>query len=125
VLVNRGFVPVEHRQDYLRPPGEIAVTGLLRMSEPGGRFLRPNRPEADLWYSRDVAAIAAERGLGEVAPFFLDAEQRGQGTYPIGGLTVLRFRTAHLAYALTWLTLAGMAAFGAWRVYQDPRRNRR
>jgi surfeit locus 1 family protein len=52
----------------------ITVTGLLRMTEPGGAFLRHNNPGANLWYSRDVQAIAAARGLSHVAPYFIDAE---------------------------------------------------
>ena len=31
---------------------------------------------------------------------------------PIGGLTVVRFRNAHLIYALTWFGLAGLSLFG-------------
>lgn len=118
VLVNRGFVSPGHVDDYARPRGPVSVTGLLRLSEPGGRILRPNRPKADLWYSRDVAAIALKRKLGAVAPFFIDAAATGRG-YPIGGMTVVRFRNAHLAYALIWLALAVLAAFGAWRIYRD------
>jgi surfeit locus 1 family protein len=114
VLVNRGFVPAAHRGDYARPAGPVTVTGLMRMPEPGGRFLRPNRPDTDQWYSRDVAAIARARKLGPVAPFFVDAE-KNQG-YPMGGLTVVDFRNTHLVYALTWFALAAMAAFGIWRV---------
>lgn len=119
VLVNRGFVPRGRTDHYARPPGEVTVIGLLRMSEPDGRILRPNRPAADLWYSRDVTAIAAARDLGPVAPFFVDAERGGQGGYPIGGMTVVRFRNPHLAYALTWFALAALAGFGAWRLGRE------
>ena len=65
VLVNRGFVPPERRDPSSRAPGEISgptgVTGLLRVDEPGGAFLRHNDPGADRWFSRDVRAIAAKR----------------------------------------------------------------
>ena len=121
VLVNRGFVPRAHSRDYDRPQGPVTVTGLLRMSEPVGRFLRPNRPQADLWYSRDVAAIAAQRRLGPVAPFFVDAQSGADG-YPKAGLTVVRFRNAHLGYALTWFALALMAGFGCWHLLKPDRR---
>ncbi len=123
VLVNRGFVPpglrpVESRPAS-QPAGEVRVTGLLRVSEPGGRILRPNQPAADRWFSRDVAAIAAARGLDDVAPFFIDAEGGAEAAAaPVGGLTVVRFRNAHLAYAATWFALAAMCAAGlalAWR----------
>lgn len=116
VLVNRGFVPSDGRgKDSHRPEGEVTVTGLLRLTEPGGGFLRANDPGADRWYSRDVAAIAEARGLGPVAPVFVDAEATPHpGRYPIGGLTMVRFNNNHLVYALTWFALAGLSAFGAF-----------
>ncbi|MBO4225567.1 SURF1 family protein [Bradyrhizobium neotropicale] len=115
VLVNRGFVPPERREPSTRregnPPGIVSVTGLLRVTEPKGAFLRSNDPAANRWYSRDVAAIAAARGLSQVAPFFVDADATPNGGgYPIGGLTVVRFPNNHLIYALTWFAMAIMLA---------------
>jgi len=125
VLVNRGFVPPERRAAALHGTisGETRVTGLLRISEPKGRFLRPNDPAAGRWYSRDVAAIAAARGLTNVAPYFVDAEAGADPkAWPRGGLTVLSFPNNHLVYALTWfslaLLLAGVTLYNAreeWR----------
>ncbi len=114
-LVNRGFVPQEKRDASARPAGQITgegtVEGLLRMSEPGGGLLRANDPATDRWYSRDVAAIAARRGLANVAPYFVDADATpNPGGYPVGGLTVVRFNNNHLVYALTWFSLAIMLA---------------
>lgn len=111
VLVNRGYVPA--RTAAAPVDGETRVTGLLRLSEPGGGFLRRNDPAADRWFSRDVAAIAARRGLSPVANYFIDADAvaGGQGT-PIGGLTVIAFPNNHLVYAITWYGLAIMAAAG-------------
>lgn len=123
ILVNRGFVakavaPV--------PSGLVRVTGLLRVSEPGGGFLRSNDPAGDRWYSRDVAAIAVARRLGPVAPYFVDADsassERGG---PIGGLTVVRFSDNHLVYALTWFGLAILLVVGARVVVREERRVRR
>lgn len=124
ILVNRGFVPADRRSADARAAGEIAagpvaVTGLLRMSEPGGAFLRANDPANGRWFSRDVAAIAAERGLTDVAPYFIDADATpNPGGLPIGGLTVVAFRNSHLVYALTWYGLAAMSAFAVWRVHR-------
>jgi surfeit locus 1 family protein len=117
VLINRGFVPPEYREPNTRragsPDGEVAVTGLVRVTEPSGGFLRTNDPAADRWYSRDVASIARRRQLADVAPFFIDADATpNPGGYPLGGLTVIAFRNTHLVYALTWFTLAGFAAGG-------------
>lgn len=115
ILINRGFVPSDRREASTRqegnPQGEVEVTGLLRMTEPKGGFLRNNVPEHNRWYSRDVAAIAAARGLTNVAPFFVDADAGSQSAGgPIGGLTVIRFPNNHLIYALTWFALAFMLA---------------
>jgi surfeit locus 1 family protein len=120
VLVNRGFVPQDRRGPATRaegmPDGPVTVTGLLRFSEPGGGFLRRNDPAGGRWYSRAVAAIAAAQGLGEVAPYFIDADATpNPGGLPVGGLTVVRFRNAHLSYALTWFALAAGLAFLAVR----------
>ncbi len=118
VLVNRGFVSSERRDPATRggdaPSGEATVVGLLRISEPHGGFLRANEPAADRWRSRDVAAISAARGLGETAPYFVDADATpNPGGWPVGGLTVVAFRNSHLVYALTWFALALMVVVGA------------
>ena len=115
VLINRGFVPTERRDASTRqdgnPEGPVEIIGLLRVTEPKGGFLRNNVPQHNRWYSRDVAAIAAARGLHDVAPFFIDADARSQTDGgPIGGLTVVSFPNNHLIYALTWFALAFMLA---------------
>ncbi|MDE3010023.1 MAG: SURF1 family protein [Pseudomonadota bacterium] len=135
VLVNRGFVAtrVKGAPDLAALPGPVTVTGLLRVPRTGGSFLRRNQPAADRWYSNDVAAIAAVRGLHAVAPFLVDADAAADRTapppddgerlvraaptaVPVGGLTVVDFPNDHLGYALTWFALAAMAALGWWRV---------
>lgn len=126
VLVNRGFVPPEKRDPASRRAGEGAVTvaGLLRLSEPRGAFLRSNDPVAGRWYSRDVAAIAKARGLGEVAPLFIDADATpNPGGYPVGGLTVVAFPNSHLVYALTWFGLALLSAWGAVLILRKARQS--
>lgn len=128
VLVNRGFVPTEARERSARaagePEGEVTLTGLLRLSEPGGGFLRRNDPAADRWYSRDVAAIATARGIDgptEVAPYFVDADATpNPGGLPMGGLTVVAFHNNHLVYALTWYALALMTAGALIFVLRQP-----
>jgi surfeit locus 1 family protein len=111
LLVNRGFVPPDARTRYTRPAGTVRVTGLLRLTEPGGGFLRSNDPAANRWYSRDVAAIATARALPATPAYFIDANADPQpDALPVGGLTVIRFPNNHLVYALTWFSLAAMTA---------------
>jgi surfeit locus 1 family protein len=156
VLINRGFIPPDDRdrvarvtvqpRDGANTDGAMGstVTGLLRMTEPRGAFLRHNDAAANHWYSRDVQAIAAARGLTltHVAPYFIDADAAPQGEVasrigsassvtsargapsaygvasttgiPVGGLTVIAFHNSHLVYAITWYTLALMVAGAIW-----------
>lgn len=132
VLINRGYV--QRREPGLAStaePGAVTVTGLLRVSEANGIFPRRNDPEADRWFSRELAAIADRRGLGRIAPYFIDAQTTvatagGAETpvnpadgvvAPVPGLTVVSFRNHHLGYALTWFVLAAMTAGAALRVF--------
>ena len=148
VLINRGFVPPGWKESVPpAPAGEVTVTGLLRMPEPVGGFLRKNVPSENLWYSRDVVAIAAARGLNEadVAPYFIDADgkpsagasaitndaeavtskaQAQDRDYPVGGLTVVQFPNNHMSYLLTWYALAIMSAVAGWFVIRMELRKR-
>jgi surfeit locus 1 family protein len=133
VLVNRGFVPPERRERAKRADGEaageVSITGLLRMTEPGGGFLRRNDPAGDRWFSRDVQAIATARGLAAVAPFFVDEDaprsqpqdSKAEPRWPAAGLTVIAFPNNHLVYAITWYALALMVAGAAWLVARTER----
>jgi len=116
ILINRGFVSPERADRRTRaealPAASVRVTGLLRTSEPAGRLLRPNQPQQDRWYSRDVEVIGRKRGLACVAPYFIDADASpNSGGGPIGGLTVIAFPNNHLVYSLTWFSLALLCGY--------------
>ncbi|MES2037846.1 MAG: SURF1 family protein [Pseudomonadota bacterium] len=141
VLVNRGFIPEKMAASYRTSSTKdqvdtsnnsaIHVSGLLRMTEPGGGFLRKNDPAGNRWYSRDVHAIAAATGLTRPAPFFIDADanpttnkhyaQQNDGSvnYPVAGLTVIHFHNSHLIYAVVWFLLATMTAAAWVYVFRD------
>jgi len=113
VFVNRGFIAAN--LTAIAPSADGEITGLLRMSEPGGAFLHNNDPDHQLWYSRDVQAIAAAHHLSGVAPYFIDADASvtpatDAANVPVGGLTVIAFNNNHLVYTLTWFALALMVA---------------
>lgn len=127
VLINRGFIPGDHSAsaDHRPPSGHVTVTGLLRLTEPKGGFLRANAPARNRWYSRDVTAISAARGLSPAAPYFIDADDApNPGGWPVGGLTVIQFPNSHLIYALTWYGLALLVAGGLARILRDAWRAR-
>lgn len=107
VLVNRGFVPGLWSGEAARPDGPVTISGLLRMTEPKGGFLRENDPVSGRWFSRDVAAMAVDIGMVQPAPYFIDASAGPDpAAFPKGGLTVVSFRNSHLVYAVTWFVLA-------------------
>lgn len=118
VYINRGFVPALPAASTAAPEGPVTVTGLVRMTEPGGGFLRSNDPEAGRWYSRDIAALAKADGLADVAPYFIDAAtvEPPEPDGPVTGLTVIRFANNHLVYVLTWAALAVMSLVLLFRV---------
>ena len=151
VLVNRGFVSPDKRARSSRNDGSSEsrmpadVVGLLRLTQPGGSFLRHNDPAAERWYSRDVQAIAQARGLTGVAPYFVDAQDSQAGArrvvggggnageiipgtipsrWPVAGLTVIDFHNNHLVYAITWYALALMIALAVGYVLREDRRDR-
>lgn len=134
LLVNRGFIPAQERKAVIEriaaaspdAAGDtVTVTGLLRLSEPKGGFMRENAPSEDRWHSRDVQAIAQAKGLDRVAPFFVDQGVPGQpvaATWPRAGLTVIQFTNTHAVYALTWYGLALMVLGAAWLVVRHEKR---
>ncbi|WP_371743819.1 SURF1 family protein [Mangrovicoccus sp. HB161399] len=114
VMVNRGMVPETELGTMDAPPMDATtVTGLLRISEDKGwLFSQDNRPEDRKWYRRDIGSITATLGYEPAAPYFVDADLTDPEAWPRAGMTVVKFRNAHLSYALTWGALALLVAGG-------------
>ena len=123
VMVNRGFVPDGRQDPATRRQGEIAgavdIVGVMRWPERPGMFTPNPEPEKNLWFSRDSTAIAAAKGIGPVAPFYIDQEAPvAPGGLPQAGALKPSFPNSHLGYAFTWYGLAAVLAgsFGVWFV---------
>jgi surfeit locus 1 family protein len=121
VIVNRGFVPDGRKDPETRPDGQvagtIALTGVLRWPDGHNWFTPNDDPAHNLWFSRDPQAIATAKGLGPVAPFFVEQEAPvPPGGLPQPGKLVVALPDNHLQYALTWYGLAAVlvGVFGAW-----------
>lgn len=120
VWVNRGYVDNAHRSRESRARHDetrtVSVTGLLRLPERHGVFLRANVPGEDRWYTRAPDEFSAARDVdGATAPFFIDAQDRiDSGNWPVPGMTMVAFRDNHLSYAMTWfgMALLGLLATG-------------
>jgi surfeit locus 1 family protein len=111
VVVNRGFVP-EGKQDPKtraegQPSGVVEVVGAMRWPEPRGTFTPNDQPDKNLWFARDPAVMAAAKGWGNVAPFYIDQEAPpATGDLPKVGPLKPSLPNNHLQYAVTWYGLA-------------------
>jgi surfeit locus 1 family protein len=115
VAVNRGFVPEDHKDPSVRAAhdrlGIKNMLGVVRWPEPRGYFTPNDDPARNLWFVRDHLAIAAAKGWGGVAPFFIDLETPAPPSgWPRPGALKVNIRNEHLQYAITWYGLAGALA---------------
>jgi surfeit locus 1 family protein len=119
VVVNRGFVP-EGRQDAAAgsAAGEpVELIGVMRWPEQRSFFAPKDDPARNLWFVRDPIAIAAAKGWGDVAPFFVELESpQPPGGLPHAGAIKVNLRNEHLQYAITWYALAAVVVvmFAFW-----------
>jgi surfeit locus 1 family protein len=125
VIVNRGFVPADQKERFAAESGEgpanVAVTGLMRASEPRTWFTPADDAARGEWFTRDPGAIAAALKLMRAAPFTIDADTSGiAGDLPQGGETILAFPNNHLGYAFTWFGMA-LALAGVFCAYAATR----
>ena len=121
VVVNRGFIPEGRQNPASRAGGEITgiveMVGALRWPEPRGIFSPNDQPARNLWFARDPVGIAAAKGWGDVAPFYVELERpQPSGGLPQGGALKANLRNEHFQYAITWygLALVVVVMFGFW-----------
>jgi surfeit locus 1 family protein len=126
LLVNRGFVPYEKKDQATRREGQIGghveIVGLGRnpLLEKPSAIVPDNDPAKNVFYWKDLAAMAAQGGQIEplkIVPFFVDANDApNPGGLPIGGVTLIDLPNNHLQYAITWYGLAAalIAVLGVW-----------
>jgi surfeit locus 1 family protein len=111
VIVNRGFVPEDRKEPGSRSAGQVSgpleIIGALRWPDTRHWFTPQDDAAHNLWFSRDPQAIAAAKGLGTVAPFFVEMEAPvPPGGLPSPGKIVVNLPDNHLQYAITWFGLA-------------------
>lgn len=126
VLVNRGFVPFDRKDPASRPQGQVTgrveIAGLSRnrVEEKPNAFMPDNDPVKNVFYWKDLDAMAASTGVGapgDYLPLFIDADDvPNPGGLPVGGTTLIELPNSHLQYAVTWYGLAAALAgvLGAW-----------
>lgn len=126
LLVNRGFVPFDLKEQADRPEtlvaGEVQIVGLARqrLDQKPSWAVPENDPAANIYYWKDIDQMAIQAGIAEqVVPFFVDEgsprSPGKMGEWPVSGVTLINLPNNHLQYAITWyglaLTLVGVVAF--------------
>jgi len=121
VLVNRGFVPMDRKDPATRsegaPRGTVDIVGAMRWPEGRSMFTPADDPKTNVWYVRDIKAMAAEKKWAAAAPFYIDQEAPvPPGGAPLPGKIEVHLPDNHLGYAITWFGLAlGLAGvYVAW-----------
>lgn len=120
ILIDRGFVPQDDRHKP-RPPVDLTVVGNLHWpQEKGSATPDPNRTE-NIWFARDVPAMAAELGTEPVLVVVSEVQGDAQGVQPIP-VAIEGIPNNHLSYAMQWFLLAatwaGMTVYLIWRIRQ-------
>ena len=110
----RGWIPRSKLDPDTRREGEVAgevaVSGVLRLTEERSSLSPANEAAKNLWHSRDVEALAAKLNT---RPVFLDLdlessrEAAGRGG-PVGGQTRISLRNDHVQYMMTWWSVSAM-----------------
>lgn len=117
VFVNRGFVDVDARDPASRPEGQVrgplTIVGLARdrLSGKPSWAVPDNDPAANIFYWKDLDAMAANAGIepsvAGLRDVFVDADASANpGGQPVGAVTRIDLPNNHLQYAITWYGLA-------------------
>jgi surfeit locus 1 family protein len=110
VLVDRGFVPEQLRKPQTRATGQVAgdvaLTGVLRLSQEPGLFTPVPDRQTRLWFVKNVPEMAAAAGVTTPSVIIEADAAPNPGGWPVGGRTQIDFPNDHLQYAITWFGLA-------------------
>lgn len=110
ILVDRGFVAMPGAEAPRPIPGASIsqpVVGVLRAPEPKALITAANEPARNLWYWRDLKAMARALHADRPAPAFLMLESPAPPSgEPRPAPVPLNIPNNHLGYAITWFGLA-------------------
>lgn len=114
IMVDRGFIYEAWRNDPMSA-AEAEVNGNLHWPEEVDSYTPA--PEGDLWFARDVPAMAS--ALGTEPVLVVARTPTGDGVIPLP-IDTAAIPNDHLGYALTWFSLAavwvGMTLLWLWRI---------
>jgi len=114
ILVDRGFVPFDHGSTlvpFTTPEGQVEIDGVVRLPEPAGWFVPAAKPDQNIWYAVDPAAMSRATGFA-LSPVYIAAKPEAGQDWPkgTGGNESLGIRNEHLNYAIFWYSMAAVLA---------------
>ena len=116
IPVDRGFLPEDQRARP-RTATSARVVGTLHWPEETDSFTPPPDAARDIWFARDVPAMAAKLQTEPVLIVTREATGDGITPLPVGTQGI---PNNHLNYAVTWFSLAavwaGMTLLLLWRI---------
>jgi len=116
ILVDRGFLP-EDQRPRPRTATLARVVGTLHWPDETDSFTPPPDAARDIWFARDVPAMAAKLQTEPVLIVTREATGDGITPLPVGTQGI---PNNHLNYAVTWFSLAavwaGMTGLLLWRI---------
>jgi len=121
VIVNRGWVPTDRKDPLSRAEGQVdgdtEVNAYVRRGSQPGAFKPDNEVERNIWFHPTLLMMATAFAMPTPATYLEVRATEMPGGLPAGGQTRLQLRNHHLAYALTWFSLAIAFAviFWIWR----------
>jgi surfeit locus 1 family protein len=102
VLIDRGFVPVQGHT-RARALGPMTVTGNLHWPDEVDSFTPEPDRKANIWFARDVPALAAELGTEPLLVIARSRTDANISPLPVDSAVI---PNDHLQYAVTWFGLA-------------------
>lgn len=118
VLLDRGFLRLE-TDPGAAPQGPVTVIGNLHWPDEVDSFTPEPDLTQELWFARDVPALAAELGTEPVLIVARRIDPPSQTIHPMP-VTSDGIPNDHLNYAITWFLLAavwlGMTGLLVWRI---------
>lgn len=116
ILIDRGFLRDEDR-DAPRAKTTATIIGNLHWPQEIDSYTPVPDAKRNMWFARDVPAMAAALGTEPVLVVARDATGDGIDPMPVDSSTI---PNDHLNYAITWFSLAavwlGMTALLLWRI---------
>ena len=116
ILLDRGFVPIGEK-DGPRRLGPVTVEGSLDWPRETDRFTAAPDLRKNIWFARDVPAMAAALGTSPVLVVTAASDDPG-APQPLP--VTVNIPNDHLGYAITWFGLAavwaGMTLYLLWRI---------